>query len=266
MKLDNTNDKVTTHSIQKRSMKEQSQQDKVFSQPLDKISPFQFNETVASVFDDMISRSVPLYHEVQEITTRIAARFVQPGSSVYDLGCSTATSLIALCESLDDASVSFVGVDNSVPMLERAREKIVVEKLQDRISLVHDSIQSATLSNASLVLLHYTLQFLPPEDRPLLLKRIFDSLHIGGALLLTEKVSHPHPKMDKLLIDLYYDFKRYNGYSELEISQKREALENVLVPLSVEENLMLLNQAGFTCTDVIYKALNFTSILALKVL
>lgn len=246
-------------------MKNNSAQDRVFSTPRESIEPFQFNETVASVFDDMISRSVPMYQEVQDITTRIGARFIQPESSVYDLGCSTATSLVALCNSLDDASVSFYGIDNSAPMLQRAKEKIAEHRLQDRIQLQCNSIQDTRMTAASLVLLHYTLQFIAPADRLPLLQKIHGALIPGGAFLLTEKVTHPHPKMDQTLVDLYYDFKRYNGYSELEISQKREALENVLVPCTVEENLALLNQAGFSCVEIVYKALNFTSFLALKV-
>lgn len=262
-----TDDTVTPSFFEEHrtTMKNNSASDKVFSQPFDRIEPFQFNETVASVFDDMISRSVPMYQEVQDITTRIGARFIQSSSAVYDLGCSTATSLIALSNSLDDASVSFVGIDNSTPMLARAREKIAAEKLQDRIDLQCCRIQDARMNNASLVLLHYTLQFIPPADRLDLLTRIHTALIPGGAFLLTEKVTHPHPKMDQTLVDLYYDFKRYNGYSELEISQKREALENVLVPCTVEENMSLLHQAGFSCVEIVYKALNFTSFLALKV-
>jgi tRNA (cmo5U34)-methyltransferase len=241
------------------------QLDRVFDKPINNIAPFSFNNSVAAVFDDMILRSVPLYNLVQELTVRIAARVTQPKSRVYDLGCSTATSLLKLCEYLEDGSLEFVGIDNSTPMLEQAAEKIAQHGMSNRISLLNQDIGRSVVSEASLVLMHYTLQFLPLKERPELLRRIFDGLLPGGAFLLTEKVTHAHPRMDGLMVDLYYEYKKQNGYSDLAIAQKREALENVLVPVTVADNIELLENAGFSCTEVLLKSMNFVSILALKV-
>jgi tRNA (cmo5U34)-methyltransferase len=248
---------------------EQSQydgrEDRVFDQPLEKVAPFSFNQSVAAVFDDMISRSVPLYNLVQELTGRVAARVAQSNSRIYDLGCSTATSLLRLCHTLEDGSLTFVGIDNSEPMLKQAADKVAAHGMSGRVTLVNQDIANSEIKDASLVLMHYTLQFLPVDARLDLLQRIYDGLLPGGAFLLTEKVIHEHPRMDALMVDLYYEYKRQNGYSELAISQKREALENVLVPLTASENVAMLAEAGFTCSEILLKSMNFVSVLALKV-
>ena len=238
--------------------------DQIFNERLETVSDFKFDAKVVSVFDDMISRSVPFYQEAQAASARLAKKLCGSGSVVYDLGCSTGTTLLRLANEIEDESIRFVGVDNSEPMLARCKEKLLAARANHRTELVLGDIAELIPKNASLVLFNYTLQFIPPEKRGSILSRIFHALNPGGALLLTEKIRHSEPLFDELMVDLYYDFKRDNGYSELEISQKREALENVLVPLTLQENFTLLKDAGFQKVELHLKWLNFASIVALK--
>ena len=238
--------------------------DTIFSTRSTTLGDFAFDEQVAGVFDDMIHRSVPLYEEVQEASANLARAFVQPVSTVYDLGCSTGTTLIALCRAIEDTSIRFVGVDSSAPMLTRCREKLSAAGCEERVALIEADLLDVQTDEASVVLLNYTLQFFPPEKRLALLSAIYNKLRPGGILLVTEKVVHRQPELQKVLTALYYDFKRRNGYSELEISRKREALEDVLVPYSAQENTTLLHDAGFTTVEPYLKWFTFVSLIALK--
>ncbi len=238
--------------------------DTVFREPLNEIKDFVFDEQVASVFDDMINRSVPLYQEVQQASAALARRFVRPKTRVYDLGCSTGTTLIHLAQAIPDDSVELVGVDSSGAMLQACRAKLVQAGIARRVRLVQASINDIVLENASVVMLNYTLQFVSPPERPATLSRIADGLPDGGALVISEKIIHASAVLQESLTELYYDFKRNNGYSELEISQKRDALERVLLPYTTEENLMLLRDSGFRTVEVFLKWFTFSSFVAVK--
>jgi tRNA (cmo5U34)-methyltransferase len=238
--------------------------DEVYSKSLDRIEDFRFDDTVADVFDDMISRSVPLYKDVQLATARLASRLVRSNSVVYDFGCSTGTSIEAMCGEISDPTVKFVGVDTSAPMLAKCSERLRRKGLEDRVTLIHDDLANVTPSNASVLVFNYTLQFFAPNHRQTVVKKMADSLEDSGALLMTEKVVHEMPRIQDSLTELYYDFKRDNGYSELEISQKREALENVLVPYTAGENCDLLKRSGFSEVEIYLKWYVFVSILAIK--
>jgi tRNA (cmo5U34)-methyltransferase len=227
---------------------------------LAEIKQFEFNERVATAFDDMISRSVPRYEEVTAATSKLAAKVCHSGGTVLDLGCSTGNALVAIANALPN--VNLVGIDNSAPMLDRAGEKTV--EFKDRVKLVLGDILESSFPESDLVILNYTLQFVPVSGRKVLLEKVRASLKPGGALILTEKLSHPGDRVDSILTDLYYDFKRENRYSELEISQKRDALENVLVPLSLEQNLTLLRETGFSEAELYLKWIKFGTFVALK--
>jgi tRNA (cmo5U34)-methyltransferase len=238
--------------------------DRVYQDPRDAIADFRFDLTVANVFDDMVSRSVPFYGEIQRMVVELAADFAVPGTSVYDLGCSSGTTLAALDPALDPA-VRFVGIDNSGDMLAKAREKLATSGVTRPVELLNRDINAGCpIDNASVVTLVLTLQFIRPLRRERLIADIYRGLNATGALILVEKVIGEDSLFNRLFIDYYYDMKRRHGYSELEIGQKREALENVLIPYKLLENRELLLNTGFSAVDVFFKWYNFCGIIAVK--
>ena len=239
--------------------------DEVFKESLSVIEDFRFGENVASVFDDMLTRSVPFYPEMQRMIGEMAADFAAPGSRIYDLGCSTGTTLIHLDQVLGERDVTFVGVDNSEDMLTKCRQKMAEFDFSNKVELTcADLNQGIYVEDASIALMVLTLQFIRPLHRDKLIKSIYEGLRENGALILVEKVLGEDSFFNRSFIKYYYDFKKKNGYSELEISQKREALENVLIPYRLKENQEMLEHAGFHCVEVFFKWYNFTGIVAVK--
>ncbi len=240
-----------------------SKKDQIFSERIAKIKDFQFHQQVAVVFDDMISRSVPLYNEIQKSTVDLLAKFIQPDTYIYDLGCASGTTLLLLAEAITDPSIKIVGIDNSEEMLKTCRYKLH-EKGITSVELVNGDITNFAFQKSSAIILNYTLQFIPLAQREQLLKNIYNNLEADGILLLSEKVHHQSPKLGEQFYNLHHNFKSAKGYSALEISQKREALENVLIPLKVEENINLLAKCGFKEIEIFAKWYNWASIVALK--
>ncbi len=236
--------------------------DRLFNEIDPKVGGFTFDQNVARVFDDMIARSVPLYADVQRLLPVLASLLDDPVIKVVDLGCSTGTSLIHLAQSLPDRQFELVGVDNSPAMLEKCSEKLSTFGLQDQIELVQSDICDFDIQDASIVLMNYTLQFVELPNRPALLARICQSICPGGFMLVSEKVSHHQLAVDDALVDLYFEFKRRNGYSDLEIARKREALENVLVPVTIDENSRMFGEAGFVDVELMLKWFNFATFVA----
>ena len=241
--------------------------DEIFLSTKERVSDFDFNSDVADVFDDMLVRSVPFYLEQQNILKNIAQKFWQEGTSVYDLGCSTATTLIGMCENLP-AHASMIGYDNSLPMIAQAERKIMAKNLQDQIVVKYADLNGAlsniVLDSASVVTMCWTLQFIRPLHRDDLIRWIYNGLTDEGILIVTEKVLTNSGHMNRFFIDYYYDFKRKQGYSETEISRKREALENVLVPYRLEENLELFHRNGFEIVETFFQWFNFSGFLCVK--
>jgi tRNA (cmo5U34)-methyltransferase len=238
--------------------------DQVYREQRDAVSDFRFDKSVATVFDDMVSRSVPFYGEMQRMVVEMSADFAQPGTSIYDLGCSSGTTFAAL-NPVIDPSVRFVGLDNSPDMLDKAREKFAELAFTREVELrVEDINERCRIENASIVNLILTLQFIRPLRRERLIDDVYNGLNPRGALILIEKVLGEDSLFNRLFIDYYYEMKRRHGYSEMEISQKREALENVLIPYKLLENRELLLNAGFTSVDVFFKWYNFCGIIAVK--
>ena len=239
-------------------------QDTVFKDEINKPADFKFNKNVVSVFDDMVNRSVPFYGEIQRMVAELAADFVQENTDVYDLGCSTGTTLIGL-NSLVKDNIRFVGLDESSEMLSKCRAKLTEAGVTRPVDLrVADLQQNPEISNASVVVMCLTLQFIRPIYREKLLKQIFNGLVPGGVFILVEKVLTEDSSYNRGFIKYYYDYKRRNNYSELEISQKREALENVLIPYKLSENALLLREAGFQQAETFFKWYNFSGIIAQK--
>jgi tRNA (cmo5U34)-methyltransferase len=228
------------------------------------VADFSFGEKVASVFDDMLDRSVPFYQETQRMIAEMAADIAVAGTNIYDLGCSTGNTLLNLDSSVAKG-VRFIGVDYSEPMLKQCRQKFAERRLQHDHELIQaDLNQGVCIENASMVLMVLTLQFVRPLYRDTLVKAILQGLNENGCLILVEKVLGEDSVFNRLFIKYYYDMKRRNGYTEMEIAQKREALENVLVPYKLLENREMLLRAGFRYCDVFFKWYNFCGIIALK--
>jgi tRNA (cmo5U34)-methyltransferase len=239
-------------------------QDKIFAKKRKVIQDFNFGHATALVFDDMLQRSVPYYAEVQRMMGEIAADYAQAGTSVVDLGCSTGTTLITL-DHFVPPDVRFVGVDYSPEMLKKAKEKLgkagVKRELEFRCQDLNQGVQ---IENASVVILNLTLQFVRPLYRHNVISQIAQGLNKDGCLILVEKVLSDDSTINRFFIKYYYEFKKRNGYSKMEISQKREALENVLIPYKVDENVELLKKNGFSSVDIFFKWYNFCGFLAQK--
>ena len=237
--------------------------DQLFSDPRAAIGDFEFGRETARVFDDMLLRSVPQYVETQRMMAELAIDFALPGTRVFDLGCSTGTTFANL-DPLLPQDVAFVGVDSSPEMLKQAEEKLARAGVSRSYELRCAALEDVVVENASVVILNLTLQFVRPIHRPRVIRRIASGVVEGGCLILVEKILSPNSRLNRLFIDHYYDFKRRNGYSELEISQKREALENILVPFHSGENLQLLLDNGFSHCEEFMRWYNFCGVVALK--
>jgi tRNA (cmo5U34)-methyltransferase len=223
-----------------------------------------FNDEVAGVFDDMVSRSVPSYVEIQRMLVELGAYFATEGSHIYDLGCSTGTTLALLHNSLQ-VNARLCGIDSSEEMLKKCGDKLETLGLRDAVDLrCADLDQGVKIENASVVMLVLTLMFIRPLNREKLIAGIYSGMNENGCLLLVEKVLGDGSLFNRLFIERYYAFKRRMGYSELEISQKREALENVLIPYRLQENRDLLLEAGFREVEVFFKWYNFAGFVAVK--
>ncbi|MFZ2888955.1 carboxy-S-adenosyl-L-methionine synthase CmoA [Sulfuricurvum sp.] len=235
--------------------------DTVFTKPISK--QFEFDAEVAAVFDDMLLRSVPFYKESQALTRHFAINALRKGGIVYDLGCSTASLLLDIERSIDkNSNIKLIGIDNSLAMIEHARKKI--EVYHSGIELHEGDILTFPYEKAQVMISNYTLQFIRPMLRDTLVRTISDTLDSGGVFIFSEKVVSEDPKLGKELIDCYYDFKKVQGYSEYEIVQKREALENVLIPYTMNENILMARNSGFKTCEVLFRWANFATFIAIK--
>lgn len=242
----------------------QENTDKVFDEIL-KPSDFEFNGQVAGVFDDMVSRSVPFYQEMQRMTAELAGRYAQPNTNVYDLGCSTGTTMLLMDKTVEEG-IDLIGIDESDEMISKCREKLNNFNLHRDIKLLAaDLCKDVPVENASVVAMVLVLQFIRPVYRINILKQIYECMVKNGVFIIIEKILTEEKSFNRDYIDFYYDFKRRNSYSELEISQKREALENVLIPYKTSENISLLKEAGFGEVEVFFRWYNFTGIIAKKI-
>lgn len=241
-----------------------NREDSIYSQLQSTVAPFEFNDKVVQVFDDMITRSVPLYQESIARQAQLAAHFYQQDSVIYDLGCSNGNFGLRFIQQMTTQPFTMVGIDTSQPMLDQYSLRLQSLGTVDNIELCHQSIEEHPFKSASVFVINLTLQFLNPDIRTTLLQRVYDALLPGGILLLTEKVVHKDPQLSKLQQDWYYKFKQQNGYSLLEISQKRDALENVLIPETIEQHNARLHQIGFQQIDVWLKWFNFASLICIK--
>ncbi|MCW8929034.1 MAG: carboxy-S-adenosyl-L-methionine synthase CmoA [Gammaproteobacteria bacterium] len=249
-------------------MKAVKDRDTLYSQPLDKLVDFNFDEKVANVFPDMINRSVPGYASIVAMTGILSAEFYQPETSCYDLGCSLGASSLSMAKAINDPNLNITAVDNSQAMLEKAQTLLEQSGNNENnlscINFICDDINQIDINNASVVVMNFTLQFIAPERRSDLLKKIYHGMKKDGILILSEKLNYTDKDQQQLLIDMHHFFKKANGYSQLEISQKRQTLENVLLPETLEQHKVRLKKVGFRQTEQWFQCFNFSSIIAIK--
>lgn len=240
------------------------QHDNIFASPQAK-SDFVFDEKVASVFTDMINRSVPGYATILSMIGVLSARYGTPGSNIYDLGCSLGGASLAMAHQIPHRDYQLFAIDNSPAMVTRLQKTLAEpESAELPVKVLCEDICTSVISNASVVVLNFTLQFVAPARRAALIQKICDGLRPGGILILSEKIRFPAPALNELFIDLYHEFKMARGYSELEVSQKRAALENVLIPETIDDHKKRLQDAGFQSCDVWFQCFNFASMVAVR--
>lgn len=224
---------------------------------------FRFDDAVARVFPDMIRRSVPGYSSIIAMIGILTGRYMQAGSNAYDLGCSLGAATLAMRHGIQLPDCRLVAVDNSPAMIERCRHHLALDDHPVPVELICNDIRQQPMDNASVVTLNFTLQFVPLKERLHLLQRIRHSLRPGGILILSEKIAFADPLEQQLQTDLHHDFKRANGYSDLEISRKRSALEDVLIAETLDAHRQRLHQAGFAHVSCWQQCFNFVSLIAL---
>lgn len=242
-----------------------SKHDSIYASPLGQIRDFAFDETVAEAFSDMIRRSVPGYATIISAIGLLAARFAREGSRCYDLGCSLGAATLSMRRHIELSACRIVAVDNSPAMISRCKSNVMADGNDGvPVDLICGDIRDIGIEDASLVVLNFTLQFLPVEDRFEFLRKICRGLLPGGALILSEKLHFEDARQHQLHVDMHHAFKKAQGYTELEISQKRTALEKVLIPETLDIHRQRLVAAGFKSAEVWFQYFNFASMIALK--
>lgn len=240
------------------------QKDQIYADKLKNIDDFVFDDKVANVFEDMITRSVPGYDTLNKLIPIIANKYLKPNTNCYDLGCSLANVSLCIAKNIKHEGVNIYAVDNSPSMIQEAEKKITSLDCVNTIHAECSDIFEVEIRNASFVILNYTLQFIDSGRRKELISNIFSGINTGGALFLSEKIMHQDKEEDNIMRGLHESYKRTNAYSEIEISQKREALENVLIRDTHNLHLSRLKNAGFSNIYMLFKYLNFVSYLAVK--
>lgn len=238
--------------------------DTLYADPLSEHGLFTFDDSVARVFPDMIKRSVPGYPTIVSMTGLLAGKYASAGSSLYDLGCSLGASTLAMRQNIQQPDCRIISVDNSPAMLERCKSIIDTDTHDTPVTLTCADVQDVVITNASVVVLNFTLQFIPRELRDHVISAIYRGLRPGGIMVLSEKVTFEDPHVDTLNIELHQQFKRANGYSDLEVARKRNALETVLLPETLKQHKQRIASAGFNSCDVWFQCFNFASLVALK--
>ena len=238
--------------------------DNIFATPIENMGDFQFDQQVAEVFPDMIKRSVPGYSNIITAIGMLTQRFAQPNSNFYDLGCSLGAATLEMRRNINQDNCQIIAVDNSQAMIERCQLHLNAFKRTKPVQVVCGDIQDIEIKNSSIVILNFTLQFIEPDARQALINKIYQGLNPGGMLLVSEKLRFKNTIAQQLLTDLHHDFKRANGYSELEISQKRNALENVMLTDTFAQHQTRFTNAGFSTSELWFQCFNFCSMIAIK--
>ncbi len=238
--------------------------DRVYAHYRERVADFVFDETVAAVFDDMIRRSVPGYATVIAMTKIFAEHYAQADSACYDLGCSLGAGTLAMRQGIAQSGCQIVAVDNSAAMVQRCSELVAADGGEVPVEVRLADIRDVPIENASLVVMNFTLQFFAPDKRDAMIAKIYDGLRPGGVLLLSEKTVFDDADKQVFMTDMYHEFKKLMGYSDMEVAQKRKALENVLLPETPQAHRQRLENAGFAKIHLWFQCFNFISLAAFK--
>lgn len=238
--------------------------DTLYVDPLDSVADFTFDQSVVDVFPDMIKRSVPGYPTILHMIGQMAERYCQSGTNCYDLGCSLGASTLAMRHRMHAADARIVAVDNSQDMIARCQQVIDADSNETPVTLIHDDILNVEIENASVCVLNFTLQFVAPDQREALLEKIYRAMVPGGILIVSEKIAFDDADHQSLMTEFHHYFKKTNGYSDLEIAQKRNAIDKVLIPESFETHQQRLQKIGFKGTELWFQCFNFASFIAFK--
>ena len=240
-----------------------TKKDTVYSQPQESVDDFRFDGPVADVFENMIQRSVPGYSLLLDMIGMLTGKYAQPATNCYDLGCSLGASTLKIRQNLP-GDCTVIGIDNSEAMINRCRQNMQRDHSQAAVNIRLENLEDTAIENASIVVMNFTLQFIADKKRTVVLRRIADGLNKGGILILAEKIKFEDESRQQLMTNLHHEFKAYQGYSNLEIAQKRSSLENVLVPNTLEQHIGRLRDAGFSTIELCVRCLNFVAFLAIK--
>ena len=238
--------------------------DSLYNLPRKQVVDFTFDSAVADVFPDMIRRSVPGYETIISMLGTLGNQYAQDNSSVYDLGCSLGASTLSFYQQIRASNIQFIGIDNAPAMVEQCKQNLNKHMPDSQHQVLCQNIEETDICNASVVVINFTLQFLPIEARQKLLNKIYQGLLPGGCLILSEKVQYDNQQRQSLLTDWHHAFKRANHYSDMEISQKRTAIENVLIPETAETHVKRLKESGFNQAEQWFQCFTFCSFLAIK--
>lgn len=236
-----------------------SDKDQLFAEPYSAIKAFAFDEKVVAVFPDMIKRSVPGYDTILKGIAMLAMKYIQPATAVYDLGASLGAVSLTVDQAIGQQSVTIHAIDNSTPMIDALQDHLSSIELNNSIQACLQDVAEAKIDNASMVVSNFTLQFMPQASRQTVCERVHAGLNPGGVFVLSEKVTS-----SQTLIDYYHGYKKINGYSDREVAQKRQALEDSLTPDGLSTWLARLEAVGFSQIEVWFRAFNFVSIVAIK--
>lgn len=238
--------------------------DTLFSEPIEKLGDWVFDDKVADVFPDMLVRSIPGYSNVIAMIGMVARRFAKQNSHLYDLGCSLGAATLAMQRNINHHDCKIIAIDNSPAMIEGCKRHIIAVNGSTPIDIQCADICDVAIENASVVVLNFTLQFVSPDKRQALLNKIYQGLNPNGILILSEKYDFSNATIHEFLLKIHYDFKRVNGYSDLEITQKCRMLENVMITDTLYDHGQRLRMAGFINIDTWFQCFNFGSLIAIK--
>ena len=222
-----------------------------------------FKGNVAKNFDQHVSKSVPFYNEAHSLICSLSDFFILDDSICYELGSSTGELSIKLAKHNSNKSARFVGIDIEEDMVSIAKQKLDSSDINN-LEVWCDDILQYDYEKADLIVAFYTIQFIRPKQRQILINKIYERLNWGGAFILFEKVRANDARFQDMMTSLYNDYKVEQGYTPDEIMGKSRSLKGVLEPFSTDGNLDLMRRAGFEDIMTVMKYMSFEGFIAIK--